>query len=75
MPLPDTSLSLLSRLRDEDDHTGWQVSWKRFYDLYNGPLMAIAAGIYRQHELGEKRPEFRRIVEKVEEQILKEIIK
>ena len=30
------------------------------------------AEAYRQHELGEKRPEFRRIVEKVEEQILKE---
>ena len=30
------------------------------------------AAAYRQHELGEKRPEFRRIVEKVEEQIFKE---
>jgi len=49
MPLPDTSLSLLSRLRDEDDHTGWQVSWKRFLELYNGPLTAMAAGIYRHH--------------------------
>ena len=49
MPLPDTSLSLLSRLRDEGDHTGWQVSWKRFHELYHGPLMAMAAGIYRYH--------------------------
>lgn len=49
MPLPDTSLSLLSRLRDEGDHAGWQVSWKRFLELYHGPLMAMAAGIYRHH--------------------------
>jgi len=49
MPLPDTSLSLLSQLRDEGDHTGWQVSWKRFLELYHGPLMAMAAGIYRHH--------------------------
>jgi RNA polymerase sigma factor (sigma-70 family) len=49
MPLPATSLSLLSRLRDEDDHAGWQVSWKRFFELYNGPLMAMASGIYKHH--------------------------
>lgn len=30
------------------------------------------ADAYRQNELGEKQPEFRRIVEKVGEQILKE---
>ncbi len=49
MPLPDTSLSLLSRLRDEGDHAGWQVSWKRFLELYQGPLMAMGTGIYRHH--------------------------
>jgi RNA polymerase sigma factor (sigma-70 family) len=49
MSLPITSLSLLSRLRDEGDHAGWQVSWKRFLELYHGPLMAMAAGIYRYH--------------------------
>ena len=30
------------------------------------------AEAYRQHELGEKRPEFRRIVENVEKRISKE---
>ena len=49
MSLPITSLSLLSRLRDEGDHAGWQMSWKRFLELYHGPLMAMAAGIYRHH--------------------------
>ena len=57
MPLPDTSLSLLSRLRDEGDHTGWQVSWKRFHELYHGPLMAMAAGIYRHHTGGAVPPQ------------------
>ncbi|MEI6337964.1 MAG: sigma-70 family RNA polymerase sigma factor [Verrucomicrobiota bacterium] len=55
MPLPDTSLSLLSRLRDEGNHAGWQVSWKRFLELYHGPLMAMAAGIYR-HRTGNAVP-------------------
>lgn len=49
MSLPTTSLSLLSRLRDDGDHAGWQVSWKRFVGLYHEPLLAMAAGIYRHH--------------------------
>ncbi len=46
-PLPTTSLSLLSRLRDDKDQIGWQVSWKRFVEIYHSPLLAIAASIYR----------------------------
>ena len=53
MPLPDTSLSLLSRLCDEGDHTGWQVSWKRFHELYYGPLMAMAEGISGSWKMSE----------------------
>ena len=49
MPLPTTSLSLLSRLRDDGDHAGFQVSWKRFLELYHAPLMAMAAGSFRAH--------------------------
>ena len=48
-PLPITSLSLLSRLRDEGNEHAWQVSWKRFIELYHTPLLAIAAAIYRSH--------------------------
>jgi RNA polymerase sigma factor (sigma-70 family) len=48
-PLPPTSLSLLSRLRDEANQAAWQVSWKRFLELYHAPLLAVAAGIYRTH--------------------------
>jgi len=47
--LPTTSLSLLSRLRDDGNELAWQVSWKRFIELYYTPLVAIAAGIYRSH--------------------------
>jgi RNA polymerase sigma factor (sigma-70 family) len=53
--LPETPISLLSRLRDEDKHAVWQVSWKRFLELYYGPLMAMASGIYR-HYTGESMP-------------------
>ena len=49
MQLPTTSLSLLSRLRDEGDHAGWQVSWKRFLELYHQPLLAMAGNLYRTH--------------------------
>lgn len=45
-PLPTTSLTLLSRLRDESNELAWQVSWKRFIELYHKPLLATAAGIY-----------------------------
>lgn len=48
-PLPVTSLSLLSRLRDEGNELAWQVSWKRFVELYHTPLIAIAAAVYRSH--------------------------
>ena len=47
--LPDTPLSLLVRLRDDSDTPGWQVSWKRFLELYHQPLLAMAACIYRKH--------------------------
>ena len=50
--LPDTSLSLISRLRDEGDSLTWQVSWKRFLELYHQPLMSMAGHLYRVHTNG-----------------------
>ncbi len=47
--LPNTPLSLLSRLRDEKNRPAWDFSWKRFLELYHGPLLAAAAGTYRYH--------------------------
>ena len=55
--LPETPLSLLVRLRDEDDQSVWQVSWKRFLELYNAPLLAMASGIYRHHTGGAIPPQ------------------
>ena len=49
MHLQTTSLSLLSRLRDEGDHAGWHVSEKRFLELYLQPHLAMACSIYRTH--------------------------
>jgi RNA polymerase sigma-70 factor (ECF subfamily) len=51
-PLPETPVSLLMRLREEDRQAVWQVSWRRFLELYHGPLTAMAAGIYRHHTGG-----------------------
>jgi RNA polymerase sigma-70 factor (ECF subfamily) len=55
--LPETPLSLLVRLRDEDNQSVWQVSWKRFLELYNAPLLAMASGIYRHHTGGSIPPQ------------------
>ena len=55
--LPKTPLSLLVRLRDEDDQSVWQVSWKRFLELYNEPLLAMASGFYRHYTGGATPPQ------------------
>ncbi|NBV85109.1 MAG: sigma-70 family RNA polymerase sigma factor [Verrucomicrobia bacterium] len=55
--LPKTPLSLLVRLRDEGDQSVWQVSWKRFLELYNGPLLAMASGFYRHYTGGATPPQ------------------
>ena len=54
---PNTSLTLLSRLRNEEDTAGWQVSWKRFLELYHQPIAAIAASLYRNHTNGAVPPQ------------------
>ncbi|MEI8121788.1 MAG: sigma-70 family RNA polymerase sigma factor [bacterium] len=50
--LPDTSVTLLARLRDEGDALAWQISWKRFVELYHQPLMSMAGHLYRVHSNG-----------------------
>ena len=53
MSLPSTSLSLLSKLKQPDDSSMWQASWKRFLELYYEPLSAIAHSCYRHHTGGQ----------------------
>ncbi len=72
-PLPETPVSLLLRLREEDQQAVWQVSWKRFLELYHGPLRAMAAGIYRHHT-GEATPP-QNVVEDVVAQVVAEFFK
>lgn len=50
--LPDTPKSLLARLRDEDRTPAWQISWKRFLELYHEPIAVIARACYRHHTGG-----------------------
>ena len=71
--LPATPISLLSRLRDEDKQAVWQVSWKRFLELYYGPLIAMASGIYRHHT-GESLPP-QNVLEDVVAQVVSEFFK
>ena len=71
--LPATPISLLSRLRDEDKRAVWQVSWKRFLELYYGPLMAMASGIYRHHTAGAVPPQS--VLEDVVAQVVAEFFR
>jgi len=49
---PTTPLNLLSKLRVPDDSSTWQVSWKRFLELYHEPLTVIARACYSHHTGG-----------------------
>jgi RNA polymerase sigma factor (sigma-70 family) len=55
--LPSTSLTLLSRLQNPGDPGEWQISWKRFHQIYHGPLLTIAASLYREHTGGAIPPQ------------------
>ena len=50
--MPDTPVSLLTRLRDVDAGAGWESSWKIFLELYHEPLRVMAWNCYRHHTAG-----------------------
>lgn len=54
---PSTSLTLISRLRNSGDPREWQISWKRFHQIYHGPLITVAASFYREHTGGAPPPQ------------------
>lgn len=51
---PPTSINLISKLKDGNDPSRWQVSWKRFLELYHEPLEMIARSCYRSHTGGQE---------------------
>lgn len=51
---PPTSLNLLSKLKEAGDESHWQVSWKRFLELYHEPIGVIARSCYRHHTNGHE---------------------
>lgn len=54
MQFPNTSLNLLSKLKHHDHHPAWEVSWKRFLELYHTPIEVIARSCYRHHTGGHE---------------------
>ena len=56
-PLPQTSLSLLSRLRHPENGVPWQQSWKLFLELYKRPLKSMAATAYAKYTNGALPPQ------------------
>ncbi|MEI6605211.1 MAG: sigma-70 family RNA polymerase sigma factor [Verrucomicrobiota bacterium] len=56
---PTTPFTLLTRLREPGDGHYWQVSWKRFLELYHEPLAVTARACYRHHSGGhDPSPDF-----------------
>ena len=56
---PPTSVNLLSKLKGDGDSGAldqphWQVSWKRFLELYHAPIEMIARACYRSHTGGQE---------------------
>ena len=51
---PPTSLNLLSKLKEPGEESPWQVSWKRFLELYHEPIEVIARSCYRHHTNGHE---------------------
>ncbi len=51
-PYPTTSLNLLTKLKQSGDDHHWNVSWKRFLELYHEPLTATTRACYRFHTSG-----------------------
>ena len=56
-PLPQTSLSLLSRLRHPENGVPWQQSWKLFLELYKKPLRSMTATAYAKYTGGARPPQ------------------
>ncbi len=50
--MPDTPVSLLTRLRDMEAGASWESSWKIFLELYQEPLRIMAWNCYRHHTGG-----------------------
>ena len=51
---PPTSINLLSKLKAGGEDGIWQVSWKRFLELYHEPIEVIARSCYRHHTGGHE---------------------
>ena len=51
---PPTSINLLSKLKAGDEEGIWQVSWKRFLELYHEPIEVIVRSCYRHHTGGHE---------------------
>lgn len=51
---PPTSLNLLTKLKAGAEEGSWQVSWKRFLELYHEPIEVIARSCYRHHTGGQE---------------------
>ena len=53
-PFPTTSLNLLTKLKQSADDDNWNVSWKRFLELYHEPLTSSTRACYRFHTNGHE---------------------
>jgi RNA polymerase sigma-70 factor (ECF subfamily) len=55
--IPQTSLSLISRLSHPENRAHWEQSWKLFLELYKKPLRSMAAAAYAKYTGGGRPPQ------------------
>lgn len=51
---PTTPLHLLTQLKKLEGGASYEVSWKRFLELYHEPISVIARASYRRHTGGQQ---------------------
>jgi RNA polymerase sigma factor (sigma-70 family) len=57
MAFPNTPVTLVGRLQQNDSAQLWNASWAEFFDLYHSPVRFCVAGAfhrYRWHDVGEE---------------------
>lgn len=55
--MPSTPKTLVAHLRAGGASAEWQLSWRRFLEIYHEPLAVVARACYRHHAGGAAAPD------------------
>jgi len=51
---PSTAPEMLNEMKHAQDGAYWQLSWKRFLELYTAPIEMVARSCYKHHTGGQE---------------------